>query len=507
MVKEQCFLGIDVGTEGTKVALFDVHGRVIRDSYEEYELICPRPGWAEQDPGTWWRAAVRNIKAVLESSKVDSEDVAGIGVCGQMHAPVPIDKDGDLLYRSPSLWCDKRNAPQCERLKAKLDENRLLKVSGNPITPPWTGLKILWMKENVPQIYEKTYKFLVPKDYLVYKLTGMTSIDWSEASGTFLFDVEKENWSEEMAQQLEVDLDKLPDIYASHEVVGEVTPEAANVTGLRAGTPVISGGGDFLCTLLGAGVTSRGRAADISGTASIVAFYSEKPLIDRRIMNLHHVVHGWIAFGIVEGGLLRWFRDEFGHVERQEAKKKGVSPYKIMDSEAEAILPGAGGLILIPYFIGERTLGSPYARGVLFGLTLAHQRGHVIRTLMEGITFALRQTVEITEELGLKTEAFRLIGGGAVSPLWRRIKADIYGKPALVLSTYQGGVLGAAVLAMMGTNAIRDASSAIDEIVSVREVCKPIQKNHEKYSKLYNMYKKLHDSMQPFYDELEELRV
>jgi len=507
MVKGSCFLGIDVGTEGTKVSLFNTDGRVIKDSYEEYELKCPRPGWAEQDPDLWWQTAVKNVKIVIKSSNVSPEDVAGIGICGQMHAPVPIDKKDNLLYRSPSLWCDKRNAPQCERLKKTIDEERLIRITGNAITPAWAGIKILWMKENTPDIYNKTYKFLVPKDYLVYKLTNNPSIDWSEASGAFLFNVDKGEWSEELARELQIDLDKLPDIYPSHKVVGEVTSEAARVTGLRAGTPVVSGGGDFLCTLLGAGIISEGRAADISGTASIVAFYSKKPLIDRRIMNLHHVIPGWIAFGIVEGGLLRWFRDEFGYVERQEAAKKGVSAYKIMDSEAEAVPPGAGGLILIPYFIGERTLGSPHARGVLFGLTLAHQRIHVIRAIMEGITYALRQTVEITEELGLKTEAFRLIGGGAVSPLWRQIKADIYGKPTLVLSTYQGGVLGAAILAMAGVGAIKDASAAIDKTVSVVEVCKPVQKNHEKYNKLYNMYKKLHGSMQSFYDELEELQV
>jgi len=505
VVKGLCLLGIDVGTEGTKVSLFDTDGRVIGDSYEEYELKCLEAGWAEQDPDLWWQTVIKNVRIVTQSSNVSPRDIAGIGICGQMHAPVPIDKNGELLYHSPLLWCDKRNAPQCEKLKKNMDEERLIRITGNAITPAWTGIKILWMKENTPNIYDKTYKFLVPKDYLIYKLTNNPSIDWSEASGTFLFDVDKREWSEELAKEFQIDLDKLPDIYPSHKVVGEVTSEAARVTGLRAGTPVVSGGGDFLCTLLGAGIVSEGRVADISGTASIVAFYSKRPLIDRRIMNLHHVIHGWISFGIVEGGLLRWFRDEFGYVERHEARKKGISAYKIMDSEAETVAPGAGDLILLPYFIGERTLGSPHARGVLFGLTLAHQRMHVIRAIMEGITYALRQTVEITEELGLKTEAFRLIGGGAVSPLWRRIKADIYGKPTMVLSTYQGGVLGAAILAMVGIGAIKDASAAINEIVSVVEVCKPVQKNHEKYNKLYDMYKKLHDSMQPFYDELEEL--
>jgi xylulokinase len=508
MDKSQYFLGIDVGTEGTKVALFDINGNVKSSSYEEYPLICPKPGWAEQDPDLWWKVAIKNIKIVIKNSNISSKDIAGVGICGQMHAPVPIDKNGDLLYHSPLLWCDKRNAIQCEKLKSKLNEDELLKISGNVVTTAWMGPKILWMKENLPEIYEKTYKFLVPKDYLVYKLTGMPSIDLSEASGSLLFDVRKEKWSEELANQLEIDLDKLPDIYVSHNIVGEVTSEVAKETGLHVGTPVISGGGDFLCTLLGAGITSKGRAADISGTASIVAFYSEKPLIDKRIMNLHHVIKGWIPFGIVEGGLLRWFRDEFGHMEKQEAEKLKISPYKIMDKEAETTPPGSNGLILIPYFIGERVLGSPYARGVFFGLTLAHQKGHIIRAIMEGITLALRQTLEITEELGLKTEMFRLIGGGAVSPLWRRIKSDIYGIPTALLSTYQGGILGAAILAMVGTGAVnKDPTTIIDEIVSIVEICEPIKENHEKYNKLYILYKKLHDLIQPFYDELEKFKL
>lgn len=501
---EPLFLGIDVGTEGTKVALFDLKGNVVGDSYEGYELICPKPEWVEQDPELWWRVAARNIKKVIASSEIDPKNIHGIGVCGQMHAAIPIDKKGNLLYRSPSLWCDKRASYLCEKLKTEVDEEWLLKASANPITPAWTAPKILWIKENLPEIYEKTYKFLVPKDYLVFKLTGEPSIDWSEASGTLLFDANKEKWSEEIVQQLKIDFDKLPKIYASHEIVGEVTREAAEFTGLYPGTPVVSGGGDFLCTLLGAGVTMRGRAADISGTASLVAFYSEKPIIDKRIMNLHHIIPGWIPFGIMEGGLLRWFRDEFGHIEKQLAAEKGVSAYKIMDEEAEKVPPGSDGLIVVPYFIGERVIGSPHARGVFFGLTLAHKREHIIRALMEGITYALRQIVEITEELGLKTEAFRLIGGGAVSPLWRQIKADIYGKPTLVLSTYQGGVLGAAVLAMAGTKTIKNAAETIDEIVTIKEECKPVKRNHERYNALYAIYKELHGMIQPLFEKMAE---
>ena len=507
MAREPRLLGIDVGTEGTKVALFDINGRLVKDVYDEYELICPRAGWAEQDPEKWWHVVSKNVEKVLASSGVPVDEVRGVGVCGQMHAPVPIGKDGNLLYRSPSLWCDKRNAPQCERLKSTVYEEQLIKISANPITTPWTGIKIMWMKENAFEIYKKTYKFLVPKDYIVYKLTGEFSIDWSEASGTFLFDAEKEKWSDELASALCIDLDKLPSIYTSHQVVGEITSQAEKATGLCSGIPVVSGGGDFLCTLLGAGIVSEGRAADISGTASIVAFYSKKPLIDRRIMNLHHVVPGWVPFGIVEGGLLRWFKDEFGKIEREEAARRGLSAYKIMDEEAAKIPAGSDGLVLIPYFIGERTLGSSYARGVFFGLTLAHRRAHLIRAIMEGITYASRQSVEAVKQLGLQPDAFRLIGGGAVSPLWRQIKADVYGFPTQVLSTYQGGVLGAAILAGVGAGVFRDASLTANEMVSVLESCNPIEKNSDVYNRLYKIYAQLHDCVQALYDELATIET
>jgi len=501
------FLGIDVGTDGTKVGLFDLQGNLVKDSYEEYELVCRQPGWAEQDPELWWNVVARNIKNVLKLSKVSPHDIAGVGVCGQMHAAIPIDKNGNLIYRSPSLWCDKRSAPQCEKLKEEIDEDSLLKKTANPITPAWTATKILWLKENLPQIYEKTYKFLVPKDYIVFKLTSVPSIDYSEASGTLIFDANKEKWSNELSERLGIDLEKMPEISFSHEIVGEVSHEASKVTGLRVGTPVVAGGGDFLCTLLGAGITREGRAADISGTASLVAFYSKKPLRDKRIMNLRHVVPGWIPFGIMEGGLLRWFRDEFGQIETQEAARKGVSAYKIMDSEAETVNPGSGGLIVVPYFMGERVMGSPNARGVIFGLTLAHQRAHLIRALMEGITLSLCRTVEIVKELGLEPSAFRLIGGGAVSSVWRQIKADVYGKPTQVLNTYHGGVLGAAILAMVGVEAKSDIIKTMDEAVYVKETCEPRKEIHGTYSKLYEIHKRVHGVSQPFFDELNRLNL
>jgi xylulokinase len=496
------YLGVDVGTEGTKIGIFDNQGNLIKDTYEEYDVVCKQPGWAEQDPEIWWNIVARNIRNVLKLSKVDPSSIAGIGVCGQMHAPVPIDRNGELIYHSPSLWCDKRSIPQCEKLMNKIDREFILKKSGNPITPAWTATKILWLKENLPQIYEKAYKFLTPKDYIVFKLTTALSTDHSEASGTLLYDADKEKWSDELSEQIGIDLDKMPEIHSSYEIVGEVSNEASKTTGLCSGTPVVAGGGDFLCTLLGAGIVKEERAADISGTASIVAFYLKKPLLDGRIMNLRHVISGWISFGIVEGGLLRWFRNEFGYAEMQEAIKKGVSAYKVMDSEAEKVEPGSNGLIVIPYLMGERVMGSTRSRGIIFGLTLAHRREHLIRALMEGITFSLYRTVEIIKELGVEPTAFRLVGGGAASPVWRQIKANIYGKPTQVLNLYHGGMLGAAILAMAGITGKKDIPDIIDRIVYVKETCNPCEKIHDTYAKLYEIYKKIHDTNQQFFNEL-----
>lgn len=492
-------LGIDIGTESTKGVLFDTEGKVVGEFQKGYPLKCPKPGWAEQDPEIWWRATTESVGKIIKKLNVSPDSILGVGVCGQMHAPIPIDKKGNLLYHSPLLWCDKRNVPQSKKLKDNLEEEHLMEITGNPITPAWTAIKLLWMKENTPKIYSDAYKFLLPKDFISYKLTGELSTDYSDASGTFLFDINKEKWSEELAEEFQIDIAKLPKIVPSHKVIGEVTSEVAKITGLSQGTPVISGGADFMCTLLSGGIVSEERAADISGTASEVAFYSQEPLIDKRIMNIHHVIEGWVPFGIQEGGLLRWFRDEFGYEEIQTARKKGVSPYQIMVNEAAKVEMGSEGLILTPYFMGKRP-GSLHAKGGLFGLTTAHGKAHIIRAIMEGIAYSMKETIDLVEELGIKVDAFRALGGGAKNLLWRKIKADIYGKPILSLNTYEGGALGVAILAGVGVNVFDDPVSVADDIVSIGERCEPTLENHKTYEKLYKKYKKVNEFIESIED-------
>jgi len=507
MHNEQYLLGIDIGTQGCKSGIFDINGNLISSVYTEYKLVTPRPGWAEQDPDWWWNAVVKNIRSLLKSSNILPDNIVGIGICGQMHATVPISRDGELLSRSVLLWCDKRSAPQCEKIRKKVDEKELIKITGNLVSPSWIGPHIMWVKENTPNIYEKAYKFLTSEGYVIYKLTNKFSIDWSEASGTYLFDIRKKTWSEELAQILGIDLDKLPDIYPSYEVVGEVTEEAAKITGLKPGTPVVAGAGDFMCTLMGAGIVTEGRAADIAGTACIVATYTKEPIITPKLMNLHHAIPGWIPFGITEGGgeLLRWFRNNIAIPEVQEAKKRGVSPYQVIDEKAAEVEPGAGGLITYPYPLGERPPGNVNSRVVLFGLLLSHGRAHIARSILEGIAFVHREIADTMEEHGVKIEMFRAIGGGSKSKIWRQIKADVYGKPVALLNVTEGGILGAAVLAGVGIGIFKDPVKTIDEFVKIVEIAQPNKENHELYNKLYQVYRKFRKTFWSLFDELAEI--
>jgi xylulokinase len=501
------FLVIDIGTEGAKGAIVDNHGKIICEAGQNYSLKCPKPGWAEQDPEDWWHATLKIIKEVITRSKIPPDDIIAIGVCGQMHAPVPVSKDHELLYRSPPLWCDKRNVTQCIKLGEKINEEEIIRKTGNTITPAWMGIKIMWIKENHPIIYERAYKFLTPKDFIIMRLTDTFVTDWSEASGSFLMDVTTGNWSQELAEILGIDLEKLPEIYPSYEIVGEVTCEAARLTGLRKGTPVIAGGGDFPCAVLGAGIISSEEAVDVTGTSSLFAVYVEKPIFNIRLMNLHHVIDGWITFNEVEAGLLRWFRDNFGIIENKIAAERGISTYKVMDEEAEKVPPGAGGLIVFPHFIGERFLDRLYSRGAFIGLTLAHNRQYIIRAIMEGITYELRRISELIEKNNEKINLIKFVGGGASSTFWAKLKADIYGKPIATLSSYQGGLIGLTILSMIATKIVDNAREAVNQLIKVSQIYEPDPELHDFYNKMHALYKEVYEKLGQLYTMYEKLNI
>ncbi|MDD5468887.1 MAG: FGGY family carbohydrate kinase, partial [Anaerolineales bacterium] len=381
MMTRELLMGIDIGTQSTRVALLDADGRVISSSSTPQEMETPKPGWAEQDPDLWWRNVVQNIPKALEIANASPSDILAIGVCGQMHATVPLDDGGDPLSHGVQLWCDKRSAGLVDAFKMGPHLDKAMQLSGNPPVPAWLGFNVQWLKVHHPDLYARTWKFLTSQGFVNYRLTGQVATDWTEASGSFLMDARTKSWSPELVSYLGLDMDKLAPLKPSTEVLGGVTAEAANLTGLKAGTPVVGGAGDMLCMLISAGLTEPGRAADITGTASIMAVYVDEPVMDPRLMNLHHAIPGWIPFGISDsgGGALKWFKDNFCHTEAELAAQSGRGVYDILNPMASQIEPGSEGLLFFPYLMGERSMGSPFARGVFFGLTPRSNKGALVR--------------------------------------------------------------------------------------------------------------------------------
>jgi xylulokinase len=503
-MNDDLLMGIDVGTQSTRVALLDLAGNLVASSSLGQELFTPYPGWAEQDPSIWWRNVVRNIRKILKNPSIPKERIAAIGVCGQMHGTVPLDKDGRLLSQAVQLWCDKRCAAQALSLVESQFVERAYQITGNPPVASWVGFKIQWLQEHHPDIYLKTWKFVIPKDYINFKLTGEAVMDPSEASGSYLMDSETVDWSDELLEIFGFNKSKLPKIVPSARIIGNVTQEAAMLTGLPQGIPVVAGGGDMLCMLLAAGITRPGYASDVTGTSGIFSVFTRRPVLDKRLMNLHHVIPGWIPFGIIDsgGGSLKWFKDEFCQEEVRKAKRKRINVYDLLNELANQVDPGAEGLLFFPYLMGERTLGTAYARGVFFGLTPRSGKGYLVRAIMEGVTFELRRTLEIVEAAGYPVDRIVHNGGGAYSELWSQIKADIYQKPVITFENSEGGILGAAILAGVGIGIYEDPASGAEKILHTKKIFYPREAYLSRYDAQYQVYTDLHDKMQASFNTL-----
>jgi len=508
-MEKEFLMGIDVGTLGVKTQIFNSAGEAISSSYEEYPIISPKPNWAEEDPHQWWKATVNTIKSSIKKAKINPEKIVAIGVCGQMHGIVPIAKDGKPLYNA-IIWLCQRSTPQLKWIEKNVGKEKVYKISGCVLQNTYTAPKILWLKENEPQIFKNTYKFLFSKDFINYKLSGSTMCtDWSMSSLTMLSDIAKIKWSEELCNLFDIPLEKLPEIHSPSSIIGEVCSEAATETGLKKGTPIVAGGSDFACLLLSVGVFSPERFMLSNGSCSGIATCLNKPLFDEKMRiegPLYHVIpNTWpLAVGVgTTGTVLRWFRDEFCNEEIYLARKLGIDPYKIIDEEASKIPVGSDGLLVIPLFSGERTpLFNPNARGVFFGFSLLHTKEHVARAILEGVGYCLRLQMEILEDLGFKIHEMRAIGGAVRSQLWMQIQADILNKDILLVNHEEGGVLGAAILAGTGVGIFKDPINAIENIVKVTKRIKPRHEVHEKYIKLYNVYRKLYYGMHKYYDLL-----
>ena len=496
---EQTYLmGIDLGTSACKVAVFDREGRVAGSGTGDYPVYYPHPGWAEQDPEEWWNVICVTVKQVIEKNNIPPEKIEGIGIDGQSWSAVAIDGDGKVLTNTP-IWMDTRSQSICDRLNREVGEDRIFSVSGNSLQPSYTTAKILWYKENLPDAYRRIDKILQSNSFIAYRLTGEISQDISQGYGLHCFDMRRGVWDEELCRDLGIPRSFLPEIVPSDHIVGRVTPEAAEKSGLCAGTPVAAGGLDACCGTLGAGVIHPGETQEQGGQASGMSICMDSYIADKRLILGYHVVPGlWLLQGGATGGggVMRWFEKEFAGYERLMASETGKSSLDQLNEIAEKVSPGCDGLIFLPYMAGERSpIWNPNAKGVFYGLDFSKTKGHMVRACMEGVALSLRHNLETAKEAGAEADVLRAMGGSANSLLWTQIKSDMTGKTILVPSSDTATTQGAAILAGVGTGIYRDYEEAVHLTVKVKRRHDPDPAVKETYDRVYERYLELYESL------------
>ena len=487
-------IGIDVGTTAVKAVAVDETGRLLAEADVEQPTSVPRPGWSEQHPEMWWRStkdAVSTVMAALRRLPA-TVDVRAIGLSGQMHSSVFLDRSGAVI-RPALLWNDVRTTEQCREMTAALGLDGLRRTVGNLALEGFTAPKLLWLRDNEPASYDRLRTLLLAKDYIRYRLTGELATEPSDAAGTVLFDVHRRRWSDEVLSTLGISPDLLPTVVDSTEVSGAVTPSVAREIGLPPLTPVIGGGADNAAGAVGSGVVVPGRVQSSIGTSGALVTPVGRPRIDRQ-MRLHTFCHSvpdlWYLMGVVlsAGNSLRWLRDIL--------TEGGQVSYDLLTNEAAAVPPGSDGLLFLPYLTGERTPhNDSNARGVFFGLHLGHTRAHLVRAVMEGVTFALRDSLELMRPMVESIPEVRAIGGGARSPLWRQMQADVFGTPVLSLGDATGPAYGAAIMAAVGVGLFDSIEQAADEWVSVTRTTEPDARSVPLYDELYERYRALYPSL------------
>jgi xylulokinase len=495
------FLGIDVGTGGTRALVIDAQGNVVASASAEHQhFASPKPGWAEQDPRDWWQACGAAVRMALETSAIRAEDIACVGFSGQMHGAVLLDAS-DEVVRPALIWCDQRSEAQSVELEKLFGREALIRLTCNPPLTNFTLTKFLWVRENEPQAWARVAHVMLPKDYVRFRLTGERAIDMADASGTLLLDVANRRWSKEVLAKTGIKDSLLPALFESPEVCGKVSAAGANATGLRAGTPVVAGAGDQAAGAVGMGIARVGAVSATIGTSGVVFASTDRPAMDPagRLHTFCHAIPGrWHVMGVTQaaGLSLRWYRDNFGAASPGMQKKNGRDPYDVFAEEAAAAPAGSEGALWAPYLMGERTPHlDPNARAALVGLTASHTRAHVIRAILEGVAFSLKDSFTIFDEMKIPVTSIRLGGGGARSPLWRQIQADVYGREVEIVAAEEGAAYGAAILAGTGAGAWSSVEQACDAIVRVAKRIAPNQKDSATMQTAYGSFRKIYQAL------------
>ncbi len=496
------YLGMDIGTSGTKALVLAKDGRVLAAAEAAHPIYTPKPGWSEQIPEDWWQSAITATRAVIKKAKLRGAEISGIGLSGQMHGSVFLDARGTVL-RPALLWNDQRTAEQCLQITQLAGgRDALLQMVANPALTGFTAPKILWLRQHEPKRYAKLAQVLLPKDYIRYRLTGEYATEVSDASGTLLLDVKRRGWHIGLVEKLGLDPLILPKVWESAEISGVLTTKAAAEFGLQAGTPVVGGAGDQAAGAVGTGVVSAGLISASMGTSGVIFAASDEPRTDPlgRVHTMCHAIPStWCVFGCMlsAGGSLQWLRNTLFTEQiaaLQRSKKDLGKLYPLMMQRAAAAEAGCENLFFLPYLTGERCPhADPYATGCFVGLTPRHGQAELIRSVVEGITFGMTEQVGILREMGVAIKQVRASGGGARSEFWRQLQADMYNAPVVTVNASEGAALGAAVLAGVGVGAWRDVAAATHAVISVESVCRPnrkaailYQQQLTKYASLYN---------------------
>lgn len=498
-------IGIDIGTTGTKAIVADAHGTVQAEAGREYTTAFPQPNWAEQDPDDWWRATCAVLQQIFAQSRIDPARIAAVAVSCQAPSLVAVDREGRPLL--PALiWMDRRTEAECDWLRTHVDEAAITRINGGRVDPYYLAPKLLWLRRRRPELYAVTHAVLQANGYVVHKLTGAFSMDISHGPLTLFFDSANQRWSDELLGAMELDRAKLPPVVGCMDIVGQVSDAAAQATGLAAGTPVLGGMTDGTAASVEAGLVEPGDAAEMTGQSTVLLICSDQPYLGRELIPLGHPQPGrFLVVGalVASGGALRWFRDQLGESERQEAARSGVDAYELLSRAAATSPPGANRLIFLPYMFGERSpIWDSDARGVFFGLSLATQKADLIRAVMEGAAYGLRHNVETAAAGGFAMSEMACVGGGARSALWNQIKADVLQLPVRLPRAATGAPMGDAIIAAAASGLHATLGHAVAAMVAPGPVYTPRPQHAARYQALYEIYLDLYPQLRPSFKKL-----